>query len=249
MTMDPEEVYELRNIVWEICKNSETIVPSSEWGSDEWNAYMAQFDEIAGLLDSMKQMEQDMNSNINALMETKESLKETEDKAEKLSELAKKDSLTGIRNKTAYDFEVNILEKDLEEGFTEFGLAMIDLNFLKRTNDTYGHEKGNVSICRLSDLICKIFEHSPVFRIGGDEFVVVLKHHDYRKIETLIEDFYKVLAEYEADPSLEPWEKISAAVGYAKYDASIDHSVEDLFKRADEAMYKKKVSMKAQRKD
>ncbi len=206
-------------------------------------------DEIAQLLSSMKQMEQDMNANITALVETKVTLKETEDKADKLSELARKDSLTGIRNKTAYDFEVEILEKDLSDGFYEFGLAMIDLNFLKKTNDTYGHEKGNVSICRLSSLVCDIFEHSPVFRLGGDEFIVVLRHHDYRNIDSLIDDFYKRLDEYAADDTLEPWEKISAAIGYAKFDKTTNKTVEDVFKRADQAMYDKKVSMKAQRKD
>ena len=206
-------------------------------------------DEISELHSSMKQMEQDMNSNITALMETKVTLKETEDKAEKLSELARKDALTGIRNKTAYDFEVDILEHDLADGFYEFGLAMVDLNFLKRTNDTYGHEKGNISIKRLSSLVCEIFEHSPVFRIGGDEFIVVLRHHDYRNIDALIDVFNKRLAAYEADDSLEPWEKISAAIGYSKFDKNTDKKVEDVFKKADQAMYSRKQAMKAQRKD
>ena len=78
------------------------------------------------------------------------------------------DALTGIRNKMAYDYEVEKLEKDLADGFNEFGLAMVDLNFLKKSNDTYGHEKGNISIRRLCMLVCEVFEHSPVFRIGGN---------------------------------------------------------------------------------
>ena len=78
------------------------------------------------------------------------------------------DALTGIRNKMAYDYEVEKLEKDLADGFNEFGLAMVDLNFLKKTNYTYGHEKGNISIRRLCMLVCEVFEHSPVFRIGGN---------------------------------------------------------------------------------
>ena len=206
-------------------------------------------DEIAQLLSSMKQMEQDMNSNIIALVETKVTLKETEDKAEMLSELARKDALTGIRNKTAYDYEVNKLENELAGGFSQFGLVMIDLNFLKRINDTYGHEKGNIAICRLSSLVCEVFEHSPVFRIGGDEFVVILKNRDYFSVDTLIDELNSRLEEYEADDTLNPWEKISAAAGYAKYDKNTDRSVEDVFKKADEAMYSKKESMKAQRKE
>ena len=206
-------------------------------------------DEISHLLSSMKQMESDMNTNINSLIDTKVALKETEAKASSLQALSEKDALTGIRNKRAYDCEVQKLEKDLADGFNEFGLAMIDLNFLKRTNDTYGHEKGNISIRRLCMLVCEIFEHSPVFRIGGDEFIVVLKNRDYRGVDRLIEDFNNHLLALQNDDTLKPWEQISAAIGYAKFDKTVDKTVEDVFKKADKAMYDRKVAMKAERKD
>lgn len=206
-------------------------------------------DEISQLLSSMKQMETDMNTSINSLIDTKVALKETEKKASDLQALAVKDALTGVRNKLAYDHEVQKLEEDLADGFNEFGLAMVDLNFLKRTNDTYGHEKGNISIRRLCMLVCEIFEHSPVFRIGGDEFVVVLKNRDYRNVDSLIEDFNNHLAECQKDDTLQPWEQISAAIGYYKFDKTVDKTVEDVFKKADKAMYDRKVEMKAERKD
>ena len=206
-------------------------------------------DEIGELLASMKQMEMDMNSSITTLINTQNALRETEEKAHTMQELAVKDALTGIRNKTAYDHEAQKLEKDLEDGFNEFGLAMIDLNFLKRTNDTYGHEKGNISIRRLSNLVCEIFEHSPVFRIGGDEFIVVLKNRDYRNVEKLVEDFNNRLEEGWNDDTLNPWEQISAAIGYHKFDKTVDKTVDDVFKKADQAMYERKTAMKAGRKD
>ncbi|MCR5791192.1 MAG: GGDEF domain-containing protein [Lachnospiraceae bacterium] len=206
-------------------------------------------DEISELLSSMKQMETDMNTNITSLIDTKVALKKTEEKANTMEALAVKDALTGVRNKTAYDYEVQKLEQDLADGFNEFGLAMVDLNFLKRTNDTYGHEKGNISIRRLCMLVCEIFEHSPVFRIGGDEFIVILKNRDYRAVDTLIEDFYRHIDEWQNDSTMNPWEQISAAIGYYKFDKTVDRTVEDVFKKADKAMYDKKVSMKAERKD
>ena len=199
-------------------------------------------DEIADLLSSMKQMETDMNANVKKLIDTQVALHESQ-------ELATKDSLTGIRNKTAYDSLAATLEKDLADGFNEFGLAMIDLNFLKKTNDTYGHEKGNISIRRLCMLICEIFEHSPVFRIGGDEFIVVLRNRDYRNIDQLIKDFNDRLEMVRNDSTLNPWEQISAAIGYAKFDKTVDKTVDDVFKKADKAMYDRKVAMKAERKD
>ena len=149
----------------------------------------------------------------------------------------------------AYDHEAKKLEADLADGFNEFGLAMVDLNFLKRTNDTYGHEKGNISIRRLCMLVCEIFDHSPVFRIGGDEFVVILKNHDYRCVDQLIDDFNDRLAQVQNDDTLKPWEQISAAIGYYKFDKTVDKTVDDVFKKADKAMYDRKTAMKAERKD
>lgn len=204
-------------------------------------------DEISQLLLSMKQMEADMNSNINALMDTKVVLKETEMKAITMEELAVKDTLTGVWNRRAYEEEVKLLEDELSGGFTEFGIAMIDLNFLKKINDTYGHENGNITIKKLSGLICDIFKRSQVFRIGGDEFAVILKNKDYKKIDKRIENFNYQLWVISEDSSLEPWEKISAAIGYAKFDPETDHTVQDVFKRADRAMYDRKESMKANR--
>jgi diguanylate cyclase (GGDEF)-like protein len=205
-------------------------------------------DEIGQLLVSMKQMEADMNLNINALIDAQVALRETEEKANSMQELAVKDSLTGIRNKTAYDYEVEKLEKDIADGFIEFGLAMVDLNFLKKINDTYGHEKGNISIRRLCMLVCEVFDHSPVFRIGGDEFIVILKFRDYKNVDALIEDFNNRLNDIQNDDELNPWEKISAAIGYHKFEKNVDKTVDDVFKKADQAMYKHKVAMKAERK-
>ncbi|MCR5486965.1 MAG: hypothetical protein K6F35_05485 [Lachnospiraceae bacterium] len=99
-------------------------------------------DEIAQLLASMKQMEADMNSNIDTLVDTKVALKKSEAKADAMQALAVKDALTGVRNKTAYDYEAKKLRADMADGFEEFGLAIVDLNGLKKTNDTTGMKRG-----------------------------------------------------------------------------------------------------------
>ncbi|MBO4889923.1 MAG: diguanylate cyclase [Lachnospiraceae bacterium] len=240
-------LYLSRNVIKPVSKLSDTAKNYCSENNDVVHhefekLQIGTHDEISELLSSMKQMEADMNTNINTLINTKLALRETEEKAIK-------DSLTGIRNKTAYDGEVEKLEADLADGFNEFGLAMVDLNFLKRTNDTYGHEKGDISIRRLCMLVCEVFEHSPVFRIGGDEFIVVLKNRDYRNVDNLIADFCERLKAVAEDDTLEPWEKISAAIGYYKFDKKVDKTVEDVFKKADKAMYDMKVAMKADRKD
>lgn len=203
--------------------------------------------EISELSKQTANMILELDNYIKSLTETKQELSETKEKAMVMQNMAIKDALTGIRNKAGYDKEVVKLEKDMLDGFDEFGLAMIDLNFLKHINDTYGHEKGNISICRLSALICETFEHSPVFRIGGDEFVVVLKGRDYRNIDRLIKAFNLRLKSWQSDDTLYEWEQVSAAVGYAKFDKNIDDSIKNVFDRADKDMYIHKVAMRAQR--
>lgn len=183
----------------------------------------------------------DMMRTLDAYMKT---LTRKEEELTQSHELAIKDALTGVRNKYGYDEELKQIKWSIENGMTDIGIAMIDLNNLKLINDTYGHEKGDVSIRRLCQVICEIFSHSPVFRIGGDEFVVILAGKNFKDREKLVEEFYDRLSSFENDPELKPWEKISAALGVAVFDPSLDAGMENVFKRADKAMYEKKREMK-----
>ncbi len=121
------------------------------------------------------------------------------------------------------------------------------MNFLKRTNDIYGHEKGNIAIKKLCEIVCNIFVHSPVFRIGGDEFVVVLTGRDFEHADALISEFNAQIQALQQDKTLEPWARVSAAIGYATFNPQTDSSIENVFRRADKAMYARKKAMKAVR--
>lgn len=204
-------------------------------------------DEISIIMSKFADMIYELDRFMKSLSKTERDLQDTKQKAIKMSELAIKDSLTGIRNKTAYDEEVRKIEWEMESGKSKFGVAMIDLNFLKRINDTYGHDKGNIAIITLCKIVCNVFDHSPVFRIGGDEFVVILRGHDLEHIDELITEFKAQLKARQDDDSLSYWEKTSAAIGYAVYTAEFDRAYDNVFKRADDEMYKAKKEMKATR--
>jgi diguanylate cyclase (GGDEF)-like protein len=204
-------------------------------------------DEISSLASEIASMVSEIENHIRFLMMTSKELAEAKGDVERMSDLAQKDALTGIRNRTAYEKEVEKLAKGLAGGEDEFGIAMIDLNFLKRLNDTYGHEQGNAAIKKLCYIVCHVFEHSPVFRIGGDEFVVVLKGDDFRNRDALMMEFTEQLNRLQMIDDLDPWERVSAAVGVAIYDKTSDSSVDDVFKRADSMMYERKKAMKALR--
>ena len=95
----------------------------------------------------------------------------------------------------------------------------------------------------------KIFGDENLYRIGGDEFVVLLEGKEQEGVEHKIREFKEEIARRQADESLQPWEKISAAVGLAAFDRDQESTVDETLRRADEAMYKDKVAMKAVRRD
>lgn len=204
--------------------------------------------EIASLYRQFADLILEIDGHMKNLLSTKKELNDTKHLASEMNELAKKDSLTGIRNKTAYDSEARRIDWKIADGKNEFGIAMIDLNFLKRINDTYGHDQGDIAIKKLCQIICNIFKHSPVFRIGGDEFAVILEKDDLWNIQMLTTEFNAKLEKLANDDSLEPWEQVSAAIGHAIFNSS-DKNIADVFRRADQNMYERKKEMKAERKD
>lgn len=201
-------------------------------------------DEIEELANSMKHMENDINEQMANLISTNNELVRSRRVVNEMTQLANKDALTGLKNKTAYNKQVKLLEDDILNGKRKFGIVMIDLNDLKKINDTYGHEHGDEAILLLSQTICSVFVHSPVFRLGGDEFVVVIKNNDYEKVEELVKEFRNKTLELKIDETSGEWLRISAAIGYAKYEDDIDKGVNDVYNRADDKMYKNKRTMK-----
>ena len=151
------------------------------------------------------------------------------------------DPLTHVKNKNAYELEKELLEQQMQTGEAKFGLLMLDTNDLKKINDAYGHDHGDEYLLNCCQMICRVFEHSPVYRIGGDEFLVLLENSDYERRDELIAEFNRL-----ADESLKEryaWNRVSTAKGLAICEPS-DTMLEDVFRRADHAMYQDKKAMK-----
>ena len=157
--------------------------------------------------------------------------------------LAYRDALTGLKNTTAYKAWVSDFEKKRQENAREFGVAVLDINYLKETNDRYGHDVGNQLIVTAARIISDTFKRSPVFRIGGDEFVVILQNRDLLNYDELIQKFR---SDCEAEKLMAGEQRVpvNVACGSAVYDPSIDSSFTDVFNRADDEMYKQKRKMK-----
>ena len=191
-------------------------------------------DEIGVLADSLIKMEKDIDGYIEDLVNAR-------DHADRMDRAANIDALTGVNNKRAYDIEI----KRLSETKEAYGMVLIDMNDLKGVNDHYGHEKGDIGLRTVCRIICKVFDPSSVYRVGGDEFVVILEGDNYEDRDARIEAIKEAFAKSGSDQSLRPWERVSAAVGAAVYDPETDESAEAVLKRADSAMYENKKSIKS----
>lgn len=163
---------------------------------------------------------------------------------DRISDLAYTDALTGVKSKTAYKEEVRKLSDNIADGFAQFGIIMFDINGLKEMNDTYGHDAGDAYIKGACRLICTTYKHSPVFRIGGDEFVAILRGQDLLNAEKLIHRFYERMALISRDAE-KPEEAVSIAAGMAVFKEGTDTDVQSVFKRADENMYINKSAIKS----
>ena len=149
------------------------------------------------------------------------------------------DSLTGVKSKHAYLAKCKEMDAEITEGNSgKFAVAVCDLNGLKYINDTQGHKAGDEYICAASRMICKIFQHSPVFRIGGDEFVVIMRGHDYN----VRRDLMQTLHDY-SETSISN-NGVVIAGGCSDFAASTDSNIHAVFERADKQMYEEKMLLK-----
>lgn len=192
-------------------------------------------------------MSEDMKTYVEDILSAEERIRSAEKEAEGMSRIAYQDALTHTKSKAAYDAKSAALEQSIVTGEAEFAIVMIDLNNLKKVNDTYGHEHGNQYIIGACKMISDIYKHSPIYRIGGDEFVAILQGHDYQQRAALFGQMKAQFDKTREDASREPWERFSAAAGMAEYTGAADETVDQIFRRADENMYRDKKQMKAER--
>lgn len=161
-----------------------------------------------------------------------------------INALAYKDGLTGVKNRTAYNEIYAELDLKIKRGNCEpFAIMVADINGLKATNDKYGHEIGNKLIIKTAKIICDVFKHSPVFRIGGDEFVILLRDEDLANNKELLcalDTRFESTVVSSGNTDI----PVRAAYAIAEFDSVHDIAFEDVFSRADKKMYENKNKIK-----
>ena len=161
----------------------------------------------------------------------------------KMTYMATRDALTGVKNKAAYNLVIEELQTKIQYGeISEFAVITCDINDLKYMNDKFGHDFGDKYIKDAAKMMCEIFIHSPVFRVGGDEFVILLEDSDYKNKAAL---FSKLRNSAWKNSQEETGVVISS--GISIFNPNVDFDYTEVFRRADQEMYINKNELKGNR--
>lgn len=152
-----------------------------------------------------------------------------------LTRQAYTDSLTQSGNVTAYRETVGALDQRIEEGTADFCVIVFDLNGLKEINDTYGHMHGDQYIQDIARALEQGFGSECVFRVGGDEFVVIASNLSEEQVRAGLADVEATLGELGTTRSRPV--PLTVSKGMSWYRKGEDASFKDVFSRADQSMY------------
>ena len=160
---------------------------------------------------------------------------------ETMNNIANRDPLTGVFNHRSYILnERRLYSLVTADPNYKYAIVVCDVNDLKYVNDRFGHDYGDEYLRKACQIICRVYRMSPVFRIGGDEFVVILEGEDYEKREQLEKELNEISTNNTGTDS-----DIVIAVGTAI--KTKKDSFQDVFHRADVLMYKNKNQLKKKR--
>lgn len=152
-------------------------------------------------------------------------------------ELSYQDKLTGLRNRNYLESRGDsLVNEDLP-----VSVIMLDCNYLKRTNDIYGHEMGDELLRRTASVLRRVAgaDYLPM-RLGGDEFLLVCPHTDNESALGLEQDLRLGLAAV-SDEAL----TVSASIGVATVETA-GNTLADVYRVADHNMYREKRTVHAQ---
>lgn len=148
---------------------------------------------------------------------------------ERLEEMSRTDMLTGLLNRSAMNRRIDQIRSKKSEPFMSLGIYFADVNGLKRTNDAHGHQAGDNLLVAAANLLKEVFDGYEIYRVGGDEFMVLCPNMDEKSFKAKL-DFVRKIQKERGD--------IILSIG-GQYETDVTSIIEDM-KKADEDMYESK---------
>ena len=209
-------------------------------------ALSEQLIHIVGAVDSLKNEEKKRDGDLLVTYKAmKKRIELMEQEAEKVQEFieeerkqARKDALTGLPNRTAYN---EIMTHQIEQ-FNRYkeplSLVICDLDHFKKVNDSYGHLAGDKVLSLVAKILAKTTRNADlVMRYGGEEFAIVLPSTQAEKAAQTMDKIRRLICKSPFNYRGEP---ISISMSFGVCEAREGDSIESLFSRADVALYKAK---------
>lgn len=166
--------------------------------------------------------------------------REIKNAQEKLAMMSIRDELTGLYNRRYFN---EVIEKEVSRAArykTDLVLCMIDLDYFKKINDTYGHLAGDMTLCEIAGMLKKCVRESDLCcRYGGKEFIVIMTNTDTKGAEKVSERFRKMVANQLFKYNSSKFH-CTVSVGIASYRPELKQSSTELLEAADYALYKAK---------
>ena len=154
------------------------------------------------------------------------------------------DALTGLGNRNAYYEVIDELDYKIKNGNKpSFSVIVFDINGLKRINDTFGHDNGDIAIINTGNFIKESFGEDCVYRIGGDEFAVILENDDFYNKDNLFTKLENAISRNNSEHE-DVWDRVNVAYGFVEYNPLVDRNADEVMRRADKLMYDDKLIKK-----
>ena len=150
------------------------------------------------------------------------------------------DFLTGLKNVRTFNHIMDSIEKITDNKYEKLSVLFIDIDFFKKVNDTYGHEAGDKVLKEFGKIFSDLFiDTDMTFRIGGEEFVVILPNCECKKAIDIAERIRRTYENhiFYIKDSLRV--KITVSIGVSSFPETIDN-MKSLVPQADRALYKAK---------
>lgn len=194
------------------------------------------YDELIKKLEEKDKRLLHMNEKLEFLV--KERTKELEEINEKLKDLSLTDSLTGLKNRRAFDEVFSQEFNRARRQDYEFNLLVIDVDNFKKYNDKYGHKNGDFVLSQIGEVLEKFSRRSNdfAFRYGGEEFVYITCFHDEEKLHKTANSIREAIVSLDLLHELNPANVVTVSIG-AVVSKDRTKSKEELFNLADDNLY------------
>ncbi len=167
------------------------------------------------------------------------------DAEETIRRQAYTDSMTGFYNRTFFEEEMSRMNKK-KDSLKPMSIIVIDIDGLKITNDTFGHNAGDDLLIKAADIIrSAIRSQGLISRVGGDEFCILLPNTDQKTAQERAEAIVKITDIMNSSNTLIP---ISMSVGLATSSDDVDEDLYSIYRKADDDMYRYKISQSSSEK-